>query len=59
MTPETAELVRYRLARASESLAEARLLLANDHVRTTRSRGKHAAGREGRGCFMGLLLRTL
>ncbi len=33
MTPETAELVRYRLARATESLAEAKLLLANDHVR--------------------------
>ena len=34
MNPETAELVRYRLARAHESVAEARFLLANDHVRT-------------------------
>ena len=37
MNPETAELVRYRLARAHESVAEARLLLANDHVRTVAS----------------------
>jgi uncharacterized protein (UPF0332 family) len=38
MTPETAELVRYRLARATESLAEAKLLLTNDHVRTAVNR---------------------
>ena len=38
MTPETAELIRYRLARAIESVAEARLLLANDHVRTAVNR---------------------
>jgi hypothetical protein len=38
MSPEIAELVRYRLARAHESLAEARLLLANDHVRTAVNR---------------------
>jgi uncharacterized protein (UPF0332 family) len=38
MTPETAELVRYRLARATESLAEVKLLLANDHVRTAVNR---------------------
>ena len=38
MTPETAELVRNRLARASESVTEAQLLLANDHVRTAVNR---------------------
>lgn len=38
MKPEVAELVRYRLARARESLAEAELLLANDHVRTAVNR---------------------
>ena len=38
MMPETAELVRYRLARATESLAEAKLLLTNDHVRTAVNR---------------------
>ena len=32
MTPETAELVRYRLGRATEALAEAALLLGHDHV---------------------------
>jgi len=32
VTPEQAEIVRYRLARAKESVAEARLPLANDHV---------------------------
>ena len=32
MKPETAELVSYRRTRAHESLAEARLLLANDRV---------------------------
>ena len=42
MKPETAELVRYRLARAHESLAEARLLLANDHVRTAVNRTYYA-----------------
>jgi len=34
MTPEAVELVRYRLAQARESIAEAALLFANDHVRT-------------------------
>jgi hypothetical protein len=38
MKPEVAELIRYRLARAQESLAEAELLLANDHVRTAVNR---------------------
>jgi len=38
MKPEGAEVVRYRLARAYESLAEAQLLLANDHVRTAVNR---------------------
>ena len=38
MTPEAAELVRYRLARARESIAEAALLYANDHVRTAVNR---------------------
>ncbi len=38
MKPEVAELVRYRLARARESLAEAELLLGNDHVRTAVNR---------------------
>ena len=38
MTPETAELVRYRLARSTEALEEATLLLAHDHVRTAVSR---------------------
>ena len=42
MKPETAELVRYRLTRAHESLAEARLLLANDHVRTAVNRMYYA-----------------
>ena len=42
MTPETAELVRYRLARSHESLAEARLLLTNDHVRTAVNRVYYA-----------------
>jgi len=34
--PEQGKLVRYRLARAKESLTEAKLLLANDHVWTSR-----------------------
>ncbi len=38
MTPEQGELVRYRLARAMESLDEARLLFANGHVRTAVNR---------------------
>jgi hypothetical protein len=38
MTPEAVELVRYRLARARESIAEAVLLFANDHVRTAVNR---------------------
>jgi uncharacterized protein len=38
MKPEVAELVRYRLARAKESLAEAELLLANGHVQTAVNR---------------------
>jgi uncharacterized protein len=38
MTPESMELVRYRLARARESLAEAALLFANNHVRTAVNR---------------------
>jgi len=38
MTPEAMELVRYRLARARESLAEAALLFANNHVRTAVNR---------------------
>jgi uncharacterized protein (UPF0332 family) len=38
MKPEVAELIRYRLARARESLAEAELLLPNDHVRTAVNR---------------------
>ena len=38
MTSERAELIRYRLARAAESVAEAKLLLANDHVRTAVNR---------------------
>lgn len=38
MTPEQGELVRYRLARAMESLEEARLLLTNGHVRTAVNR---------------------
>jgi hypothetical protein len=38
MTPETAELVRYRLGRATEALAEAALLLGHDHVRTAVNR---------------------
>jgi hypothetical protein len=38
MTPETAELVRYRLARARESVDEAALLLGNGHVRTAVNR---------------------
>ena len=42
MKPETAELVRYRLTRAHESLAEAKLLLANDHVRTAVNRVYYA-----------------
>jgi uncharacterized protein (UPF0332 family) len=42
VTPETAELVRFRLTRAHESLAEARLLLANDHLRTTVNRVYYA-----------------
>ena len=32
MTPETVTLIRYRVARAGEALAEATLLLAHDHV---------------------------
>jgi len=36
--PEAAELVRYRLARTRESIAEAALLFANDHVRTAVNR---------------------
>ena len=42
MKPETAELVRYRLARAHEALVEARLLLVNDHVRTAVNRVYYA-----------------
>ena len=42
MKPETAELARYRLTRARESLAEARLLLDNDHVRTAVNRVYYA-----------------
>ncbi len=42
MKSETAELVRYRLTRAHESLAEARLLLTNDHVRTAVNRVYYA-----------------
>jgi hypothetical protein len=38
MTPETAELVRYRLARSTEALAEATLLLDHGHVRTAVNR---------------------
>jgi len=38
MTPEQGQLVRYRLARAMESLDEARLLLANGHIRTAVTR---------------------
>lgn len=38
MTAERGELVRYRLARAKESLGEARLLLANGHIRTAVNR---------------------
>jgi len=38
MRPETAELVRYRLARSAESIVEAKLLLANGHVRTAVNR---------------------
>ncbi len=38
MKPESAELIRYRLTRAHESLAEARLLFANDHVQTAVNR---------------------
>ena len=38
MKPEVAELIRYRLAQARESLAEAELLLANGHVRTAVNR---------------------
>ncbi|MEI8191738.1 MAG: hypothetical protein WCI75_18650 [candidate division NC10 bacterium] len=32
MTPETVALIRYRMARANEALAEATLLLAHEHV---------------------------
>jgi len=32
MTPETVTLIRYRVARAGEALAEATLLLAHEHV---------------------------
>ena len=42
MKPETAELVRYRLARSHESLAEARLLLTHDQVRTAVNRVYYA-----------------
>jgi len=38
MTPEQGQLVRYRFARAMESLDEARLLLANGHIRTAVTR---------------------
>ncbi len=38
MTPEQGELIRYRLARAMESLDEARLLFTNGHVRTAVNR---------------------
>jgi uncharacterized protein (UPF0332 family) len=38
MTSERTELIRYRLARAEESLAEAKLLLANNYVRTAVNR---------------------
>ncbi len=38
MTPGQGELVQYRLARAMESLDEARLLLTNGHVRTVVNR---------------------
>lgn len=42
MTPETTELVRYRLVRAAESLAEAKLLFENDHVQTAVNRMYYA-----------------
>lgn len=42
MTPEAAELVRYRLARATESIAEAKLLLTNGHTRTAVNRVYYA-----------------
>ena len=42
MTPEAVELIRYRLARATESIAEAKLLLANDFVRTAVNRVYYA-----------------
>jgi len=38
MTPGEGELVQYRLARAMESLDEAKLLLTNGHVRTAVNR---------------------
>jgi uncharacterized protein len=43
MTPETVTLIRYRMARAGEALAEATLLLAHDHVTTTVNRLYYAA----------------
>ena len=43
MTPETVTLIRYRMARAGEALAEATLLLAHDHVATTVNRLYYAA----------------
>jgi uncharacterized protein (UPF0332 family) len=38
MTPETVALIRYRVARAKEALAEATLLLAHNHVSTAVNR---------------------
>jgi len=38
MRPEEVELVRYRMARAKESIEEARLLLASDHLHTAANR---------------------
>jgi uncharacterized protein (UPF0332 family) len=38
MTPETVALIRYRMARANEALAEATLLLAHEHVPTAVNR---------------------
>lgn len=42
MTPEQGKLVRYPLARAMESLDEARLLFTNGHVRTAVNRIHYA-----------------
>ena len=46
MIPERASVVRYRLERAQESLAEARLLLASGHANTAVNRLYYA-------CFYG------